>query len=84
MHTEPDFTAAAEQLRRRAALLEARRVHRAEGYRDYRHDPYPPSGCALCQHTERGHAPAPVHVYESPPGWLILARMRDRRAERLP
>lgn len=69
-------------LRRRAALLEARAAHRTDGYRDYRQDPYPPGGCALCQRAERDHVPPPVHAYETPPGWLVLLRMRDRRADR--
>lgn len=84
-----------QAMRRHAAITEARRAHRADGYRDYRHEPYPPSGCRYCDHPERGHGrryskrlgiwPYIVgwHRYRAPWDGLTLDRMRARRAARL-
>lgn len=71
-------------LRRREAILAARKAHRADSYRDYRHEPRPPSGCAWCglpqrNHCQRWSADAGWHRYEPPADWQILARMRARR-----
>lgn len=79
---------AGQIMRRRYAVLAARRAHKADGYRDYRFDPFPPSGCALCglparDHYQRWTRPVGWHKHVPPTAAHILARMRDRRAARL-
>lgn len=74
---------------RRAAMLAARQAHRADGYRDPRHEPRPPSVCRHCEMPERSHGyyphPDPAigwHYYTPPTNAQILARMHARRATR--
>lgn len=70
-------------IRRRSAILNARRQHRIDCYRDPYYDPYPPSGCRWCGVAEREHGLRPdpragVHEYEHPGDGKILMRMRER------
>ncbi|GAA1455416.1 hypothetical protein [Nocardiopsis tropica] len=77
-----------QAVRRRAAVLAARRAHREDGYRDPYVDGRPPSGCALCGLPENYHGnvytrPIGFHTYTAPTTPDILRRMRARRAARL-
>lgn len=76
-----------QAVRRREAMLRARRAHKASGYRDHRFDPFPPSGCALCGLSDRDHyqrwaRPVGWHQHVPPTAAHILDRMRARRADR--
>lgn len=84
-----------QAVRRREAMLAARRAHREDGYRDPYVEPRPPSGCGRgrCGVAELEHYPERLQelgvrilfhfLYQPPSDRQILTRMRARRADRL-